>query len=295
MDDENILLKNINSNEIHFDCEYNGDVYHFQLVDNELNQDAIIFTTTLAKTLEIYSIDYRKYNYPGEKFYVRSKYINFEKLTEGSKLINSYNIKKIREEFILANKVKGEELFRQFCQMIILDIFTLNCDRTHNNWLVEADDKILLYDYNFTFGSAGLLHGVTNRGLNILLTDGIIDKLDENLISSKNEFFYGRFKENHRLDMIDFAEYTIAKSSRDTAHTKIGDEETGLMSSCKNLIRYFLEQDIEADLINKIMNLSAETIFENVPVDSKINSCGNKKYLAYMFDYLKNLIQDSEK
>ena len=289
------MLKNIDSNEAHFDCEYNGDVYHFQLVDNELNQDAIIFTTTLAKTLGIYSIDYRKYNSPGEKFYVRSKYINFKKLTEGSNLINSYNIEKIREEFISANKLKGEELFSQFCKMIILDIFTLNCDRTHNNWLVEADEKILSYDYNFTFGSADLLHGVTNQGLNILLADGIIDNLDESLISSKNEFLYGRFEKNHRLDMADFAEYTIVKSSRDTAHTKIGDEETGLVPSCKNLIRYFIKHDIEADLINKIMNLSAEIIFENVPADSKINSCGNKKYLAYMFDYLKNLIQDSEK
>jgi len=287
---EDLILKT-NSNETHFNAEYNGEICHFQLTDNELNQDSVIFTANLAKLLGLYTIDYHKYNSDAEKFYVYSKFIDFEKLTDGNVIINSYNINEIKKEFILKKGDKGENFFKQFCQMIILDIFTLNCDRTHNNWLIE-NDNILIYDYNFTFGSAGLLHGVTNYGLSKLLFDGINEELNENLVSDKNKFLYERFNANHGLDLIDFAEYIIQKSTRDdTAHTKADNEEIRLIPNYIKLIRYFTEENIELDLINKIMNLSAESVFESIPCDSKISSYGNQKYLSYIFNYIKNLIK----
>lgn len=285
------LLGNINTDKKHFDSEYNGRVCHFQLTDNELNQDAIIFTTTLAKILRLCTFDYRKYNCAAGKFFIYSKYVDFEKLTEGSKIINSYNIDEIRKEFIAIDKNKGAELFRQFCQMIILDTFTLNCDRTHNNWLMK-NGKVLAYDYNFTFGSAELLHGVSNEGFSRMLSEGIIDGLTENLVDRNNKFLYNRFKENSRLDFIDFAEYTLEKLTHDPAHIKTGDDQegVGLIPSYKGLIQYFIENNIELDLINKVINLSAGDIFESAPSDSKINSFGNRRYLTYMFDYIKKLI-----
>lgn len=275
----------------HFDIEIqDAGKFHFQVVDSELNRDAIIFTAALAKIAGVNTVVYNKFTTANGELFVYSEYFDLGKdWFSGDGLISSYYIEEIRNVFSSKDPINGNEKFKKFCSMIILDIFTLNCDRTHNNWLYNEKD-ILSYDYNFTFGTAQLLHGVSNDKLIRLLSTGITDSFD----GCKNEFLNEAFRENGKLCMDDLIRYTMQKSCKlSPAHTRSAEHgvEIGLLDSFPGLIHYFLMQNIGTELIDFYLNLSADRVFESIPEGSKIISQGNKQYLESLFDNVKYIIR----
>ncbi len=275
----------------HFDMDIQGEgKSHFQIVDSELNRDAIIFTTALARIAGLNTVVYHKFTADGELF-VYSDYFNPGKdWFSGDGLIGSYDIDEIKNEFLSKAPVHGYEMFKKYCSMIILDIFTLNCDRTHNNWLYNGKD-ILSYDYNFTFGSAQLLHGVSNDKLIRLLSTGITDSFE----GCKNEFLNDSFRKKGKLGTDDLIQYTMQKSCKlSPAHTRFAEHgvEVGLLDSFRGLIHYFNTQNSGTELINFYLNLTADRVFESIPEESKITLQGNKRYLESLFENVKCIIKN---
>jgi hypothetical protein len=273
----------------HFDELIGNEKFHFQLAGSELNRDAIIFSTALAKILRLNTIEYRKCVYPGEAPYIISEHVDFGRMKQGNKVINSYNLEEIKGQLEADFGKNGDAIFSQFCAMLVLDVFTLNCDRTHNNWLLDGED-ILIYDYNFTFGTALLLHGVTDLGLKRMLSTGISQRLDESLISQKNSFLYNRFAGHGKLDICDLVDYTVQKANKDPACTRIGDDPIALLPCGIRLISYLAENRIAAELIDRVAALSGDEIAAAIPSDSSITMPGNSKYLSLIFGLIKEAV-----
>ena len=114
----------------HFDLEIQDEgKFHFQIVDSELNRDAIVFTTALAKIAGLNTVVYQKYTTASGELFVYSDYFDMRKdWLSGDGLISSYDIDEIKNEFLSKDPINGHEKFKKYCSMIILDIFTLNCD-----------------------------------------------------------------------------------------------------------------------------------------------------------------------
>ncbi len=277
----------------HFDIDIPGEgKFHFQIVDSELNRDAIIFTAALAQIAGLNTVVYHKFTTANGDLFLYSEFFDLEKAWfSGDRLISSYDIDEIKNEFLNKDPVNGYEMFKKFCSMIILDIFTLNCDRTHNNWLYNENDKDLLsYDYNFTYGTAQLLHGVSNEKLIRLLSTGIADSFE----GCKNEFLNESFGEKGKLDIDDLILYTMQKSCKlSPAHTRLTEHgaEVGLIDSFSGLIGYFKTKNIGTDLIDFYLNLTAERVFESIPEESKIVLQGNKRYLESLFENVKCIVK----
>lgn len=187
------------NDSIHFNIEIqNEGEFHFQKVDSELNRDSIIFTASLAKLSGLNTVIYNKYtSSSGDMFVYSQKFDEGKTWRSGDELLKSYYIEDIERAFSEIDPIDGSKMFNKYCEMIILDIFTLNCDRTHNNWFHNGKD-ILLFDYNFNFGSAQLLHGLNNVQLISLLSTGINDYSE-----SKNKYLQTAFEKKKRLDIND--------------------------------------------------------------------------------------------